>query len=124
MADTLAGSRRGCQRRGNDGHGLVAPTPLIDSKAAFGADLVRPHLAHPFKDFDRGGPAGETVKEATDRMRRPAHRLRDLGSAGAVVTAEHDKQPGARGLSIEVDPEEALVTKAAPRSARKPFIAL
>jgi hypothetical protein len=42
-------------------------------------------------------------------------------SAGTVVTAEHGKHPGARGLSIEVDPEEALVTQAAPRSAMKPL---
>jgi hypothetical protein len=35
------------------------------------------------------------------------------------VTAEHGKHPGARGLSIEVDPEEALVNQSGTKIGKE-----
>jgi hypothetical protein len=56
--------------------------------------FFRTNSANGFEGLDGDALLGEAGKEAAGSVRRPAHRLGDLGSTGAFVTAQHCQELG------------------------------
>src|SRR5690348_14051125 len=61
----------------------------VDGVTALHALLVGSNLTDALEHLDLNALLGETGEEATNGMRRPAHRLGNLRSAGAFRTVQH-----------------------------------